>query len=178
MLRRHGIDEREPEPVAGLRARAIEPCEALQHAAAILGRNAGARVGDAQPRASPARSSSTRTVPPAGVYFTALSTRFVSTCASSSRSPKTSTARGASALQRHVPFLGRGLVQLADVAHDRRQVDGRERAAVSAGLDSRDAQQRVERREHLVELHDAVGEILAVRVARRRRRSRADCAAA
>ncbi len=66
--------------------------------------------------------------------------------------------------QAQLAFVGGRLVQLADVAHDRCEVHRLERAAIGAGLHSRDAQQRVECLEHLVELPHALGEILVARL--------------
>ena len=51
-----------------------------------------------------------------------------------------------------LPLVGCGLIELADVADDLVHVDGRERASVRAGFDARDAQQRVERLEHALDL--------------------------
>ena len=50
MLCRDGVHEREPQAVARLRARLVEPREALEHALAVRYRHARARVGDADPR--------------------------------------------------------------------------------------------------------------------------------
>src|SRR5690606_20029388 len=67
------------------------------------------------------------------------------------------------ALEHDAALVGRRLIELADVLRDAPEIDRRERAAIRAGLDSRDPEQRIERRKQRIRLDDAFLEILAAR---------------
>jgi len=62
----------------------------------LVGRDADALVGDRDLGGRIRRVSATLTLPPAGEYFTAFPTRFISSCSTRDWSPRAGTLAGAS----------------------------------------------------------------------------------
>ena len=124
----------------------------------------------------------TVTVPPSGVNFSALSSRFATTCSSRSRSPRIVAAARAPD-QRHLPARGLGLDARQRIAADLAQVERRELDVEILGLELVEAAQGAEQPSQALDLvaddaqvlgsrgHDPVLERLDARLDGRQRRA-------
>ena len=92
------------------------------------------------------------TLPPAGTYLMAFSSRLVSSCASSCRWPLTFAGPAACDAQRQAALARLERVELAEFERHLRQVDAFGRHAAAAGLGLRDLQQRGQGTLHALEI--------------------------
>ena len=181
------LDDGEAQPGAADRARAarVHPVEPLGQPRQVLARNA--RPVDRRPsaprRAAPASAARPPARPPAAPrppsrpYFTALSSRFCTTCASWSASPSTGGNPSASARSSVTPrSASRGSNPAARPAQQLGQIDPLRRRLVLGQLDARQAEQVVDQPVHPRRLlrHDAEEALLRRRVVGRRAAQRLD----
>ena len=95
-----------------------------------------------------------RTLPPAGVYLMALSTRLASAWAIRLRLPSIAMPRAGASVSATLLLFRQRLIQFRHVGGDRRQVQRRHGGARGAGIGFGDQQQGIEGGDQLVGLGD------------------------
>ena len=137
--------DREPKPKSAVLAGAglIAAVESLENVGRGFGGNADSGVGHLDPQFAPAASSSTRTLPPSGVWRMALSMRLNMRRRISSGSPRNATSPGHMTLQIDLLGAGGGLERAAAVCQQIVQIEFLDAQAHVAGIGAREVQQVV-----------------------------------
>ena len=157
----HRLHEAQPEPSAGFGAALLQAHEALQHALAVLRRDAGSIVGDGDldRLGMIAQVDGDRRIARGAwlaEYLMAFSIRLATACTHQLAIGGELRARLDVDGEAHAALLGHRLVQLGDVAHGAADVEALGVSLERAGFQPRYEQKTVERLDQLVGLLDRV----------------------
>ena len=144
MLHGNGAHQREAQTVARFRSGLIEPREARQHALAVGGGDSGPGVRDTDADPSIDMREPDLDAPRGRRVLDGVIEQIGQGLREQFPVAEDPRASRAFAAKRNAAFFRRRLIELADVADDLAEIELGELAAIRAGLDSRNAKQRVE----------------------------------